>query len=331
MVVISHNVSLKELNTFAVDAKSKYFATFNNDAELLEILQYCGQNDIEWFVLGCGANVIFCEDFEGMVIHPTSLDIAFEGDNIVADAGVEWDEFVAFCVGAGYYGVENLSLIPSSIGAAPVQNIGAYGAEVKDKLEWVEYMDVQSLEIVRLTKEQCKFGYRESVFKKELKGKAIIVRVAFKMEKKGELKMDYGDVKERVKQLGQPSLKNIRQAIIEIRSSKLPDVKELPNAGSFFKNPVVNVEFADQLAQEYQNMPKYVVDCGVKLAAGWLIEQAGWKGRQVGKMAVHSRQALVLVNVAGASGREILEFSQMIIDDVQAKFGVTLEREVNVV
>lgn len=331
MALITENISLKQYNTFSIDANARYFATYANDYELIEILTFCKKRDLKWFVLGMGANVIFDGDYDGCVIHPIGSDIAFEGDLVIADGGVNWDDFVAFCVGIGYYGLENLSLIPSTIGAAPVQNIGAYGAEAKDCIEWVEFIDPVDLKTKRLNNAQCQFGYRDSIFKGDLKGKAIITRVAFKLSKKGKIKMDYGAVKERVAQLGEVTLQNVRQAIIDIRTEKLPDYKLLPNAGSFFKNPVVDRDFADKLLETYPKMPFYEVAKGVKLAAGWLIEQVGWKGKVVGKVGVHEHQSLVIVNVGGADGREIIEFSDLVIADVASKFDVKLEREVNIV
>lgn len=331
MAIISESVSLKPYNTFGLEAKSRFFATYANDGELVEIVDFCKKEKLNWFVLGGGANVIFDGDYDGCVIHPVGADIALEEGVVVADAGVEWDDFVAFTVGIGYYGLENLSLIPGSVGASPVQNIGAYGVEAKDCILWVEYLDTDTMKIVRIPNEECHFGYRESIFKNELKGKAIIVRVAFKLSKNGKLKLNYGAVRERVEELGGETLQNVRQAIIEIRQSKLPDPKVQPNAGSFFKNPVVTKEFADNLLGQHQNMPYYPVETGVKLAAGWLIEKAGWKGKTVGKMSVHSQQALVLVNSGNASGREIVEFSDLIISDLNKKFNIILEREVNII
>lgn len=331
MAIISENISLKQYNTFSIDANTRYLATYASDYELIEILTFCKKRDLKWFVLGMGANVIFDGDYEGCVIHPIGFDIAFEGDLVIADGGVNWDDFVAFCVGIGYYGLENLSLIPSTVGAAPVQNIGAYGAEAKDCIEWVEFIDPFDLKTKRLNNGQCQFGYRDSIFKGELKGKAIITRVAFKLSKEGELKMEYGAVKERVAQLGEATLQNVRQAIIDIRTAKLPDYKLLPNAGSFFKNPIVDQKFADKMLETYPKMPFYEVAEGVKLAAGWLIEQSGWKGKVAGKVGINEHQALVIVNVGGANGREIVEFSDLVIADVGEKFGVTLEREVNIV
>lgn len=331
MSIINTDVSLREYTTFGINAKSKYLASYASVDELIEVLNFCKINSIEWYALGGGANVIFRGDYDGCVVHSICSDIAFEDGLIVADGGLEWDDFVAFCVGAGYFGLENLSLIPGSVGAAPVQNIGAYGAEAKDFIVWVECLNVESMKVVKIPASQCQFGYRESIFKNELKGKVVITRVAFKLSKDGEFKLDYGAVKERVEQLGQPSLQSVRQAIIEIRKSKLPDHHILPNVGSFFKNPVVTEQFAQNLASKYENMPVYKTENGVKLAAGWLIEKSGWKGKREGKVGVHKDQALVIVNYDNANGVEILDFADKIISDIKSKFNIVLEKEVNVI
>ena len=228
--------------------------------------------------------------------------------------------------------MENLSLIPGSVGAAPVQNIGAHGQEISNVIEWVKGYDLEQKIPVEFSKDDCRFGYRDSLFKRELKNRVVITSVVFRLEKFPEFNLKYGQVEEKVKELGEINLQNIRSAIIEIRSSKLPDVNKSGNAGSFFKNPVVNSVVAEKVRAQFPDVPVYPVnEKRVKLAAGWLIEKAGWKGRREGNVGMHEKQALVLVNYGNATGKEIYDFSEKIMDSVKEKFGIELEREVNCV
>ncbi|MBU0763643.1 MAG: UDP-N-acetylmuramate dehydrogenase, partial [Bacteroidetes bacterium] len=261
---------------------------------------------------------IICEDNNTIVLK--------------AGAGEIWDDLVAFCVENGHGGLENLSLIPGHTGATPVQNIGAYGVEVKERIERVWAVDIRTSEEVVFQNSDCRFGYRNSIFKEEYKGRYIITHVSFRLRKKNHrLNTHYGNIEEELKKLGEKSIGAIRQAVINIRRSKLPDPSDLGNAGSFFKNPVVNKSLADSLLNEYPDMPVYPSVTGIKLAAGRLIEQCGWKGYREGDAGVHSNQALVLVNHGNATGKQIFMLAEEISLSVRKKFGVHLEAEVNII
>ena len=338
MIRFLENHSLKSYNTFGVDALAGYFFELTDPMDLMVFLQSNKTwKDEKIFILGGGSNVLFTGDFNGLVIHPNVPGINIVKEDpwnvwLEAGAGVEWDEFVGYCVSCGFGGLENLSLIPGKVGAAPVQNIGAYGREVCDLIESVSGFTLISAEQATLTAEQCNFAYRDSIFKKELKDKFIITSVLFKLDKYPEFVLDYSGLESEVRKLGEVSLINIRQAVINIRSAKLPDTKKIGNAGSFFKNPVVEVAIADGLKSRYPDMPLYAVDKDKsKLAAGWLIEQCGWKGFRDGDAGVHDRQALVLVNHGNASGNEIYNLSEKIRKSVFDKFGIDLAHEVNLI
>lgn len=248
-------------------------------------------------------------------------------------SGVEWHAFVRYTVEKGLGGIENMSLIPGSVGASPMQNIGAYGSEIKDSFVSLEALHIESLEIHTFNKEQCQFGYRESVFKRALKDQYIIVSVSYRLSKNPKINTTYGAIQSEIEVMGveQVTVETVSQAVMNIRRSKLPDPKELGNAGSFFKNPVVPKAVFEGISSNYPDAPHYPQENGEeKLAAGWLIEKAGWKGKRIGNCGVHERQALVLVNYGGATGNEIYELSGLIIEDIRSKFGVTLEREVNI-
>lgn len=330
MVNFSENFSLSTLNSFGFDINARFWTVFNNESELAEIINHCKTNSLQWFVLGGGSNIIFSRDFDGVVIHPVSKEIFMDGARVVVDAGVVWDDFVAWAVINNLHGVENLSHIPGSVGASPVQNIGAYGVEAADVIQWVEYFDTDSMQVVRIDGVDCEFGYRESVFKHSLRGRAIVLRVAFRLADSANFNIRYADVDSEVEKLGGISLHNVRQAIINIRSRKLPDPKLTGNAGSFFKNPVVDVTQFESLLAKHPQMPNFNVACGVKIPAGWLIEQAGWRGYRRGDAGVHPNQSLVLVNYGNASAADILTLSADIVTDVATKFGIILEKEVNV-
>ncbi|MBN2637442.1 MAG: UDP-N-acetylmuramate dehydrogenase [Prolixibacteraceae bacterium] len=330
------NYSLKPYNTFGVEAKAKYFFEFT-DAEDLNTFLTSNQTwkDDKILVLGGGSNILFINDFDGLVIRPNvpgMKEVAEDRQNVWVEvgAGEAWDEFVQFCVIMNIGGVENLSLIPGSVGAAPVQNIGAYGQEVSNVIELVKGFDLETQLPFELRRANCDFSYRNSIFKQSFKNRAIITSVVFKLEKFPEFNLSYGQVEEKVKERGEVNLNNIRDTIVEIRSSKLPDVEELSNAGSFFKNPVVEKEIAEQLQNQYKDIPVYQAEDGkVKLAAGWLIEKIGWKGIREGNVGVHDKQALVIVNFGNSTGGEIFDFSEKIKQSVIENFGVELEREVN--
>lgn len=336
MIHFSENHSLKAHNTFGIEAKAKYYFEFT-ELEDLEVFLNSNKSwkDEKLIVLGEGSNILFLNDFDGLVIHPNvpGMNQVWEDRRhewFEVGAGEVWDEFVEFAVNQDLGGVENLSLIPGKVGAAPVQNIGAYGQEVCGLVEKVKGYDLEEGCIREFPATECGFAYRNSVFKNYLKNRYIITSVIFRLEKFPEYNLGYGQLEEKVKQKGEINLRNIREAVVEIRSSKLPDVKELGNAGSFFKNPVVEVALAEQIKSKYPEMPLYPGGDGrMKLAAGWLIEQAGWKGKRIGDAGVHEHQALVLVNYGKASGNEIYALSQAVCKSVEEKFGVTLEREVN--
>ncbi len=336
MIRFSENHSLKAHNTFGIDAKAKYYFEFTE----LEDLDVFLNSNKSWkeeklIVLGEGSNILFMNDFDGLVIHPNvpGMNSVWEDRNhewFEVGAGEVWDEFVEFVVNQGLGGAENLSLIPGKVGATPVQNIGAYGQEVCRLVEKVKGFDLEKGCAVEYPATECGFAYRNSVFKSYLKNRFIITSVIFRLDKFPEFNLGYGQLEEKVKEKGEANLHNIREAVIEIRSSKLPDVKDLGNAGSFFKNPVVEVALAEQIKSKYPEVPVYPGGAGkIKLAAGWLIEQAGWKGKRIGDAGVHEQQALVLVNYGNATGKEIYELSEAVCKSVEEKFGMTLEREVN--
>ncbi|WP_372934276.1 UDP-N-acetylmuramate dehydrogenase [Mariniphaga sediminis] len=336
MIRFSENYALTPHNTFGLKARARYFFEFTETEDLQTFVSSNESwNNLPLFVLGGGSNVLFRDDFKGLVIHPNIPGIFKVKEDrqyvwFEAGAGEVWDDFVKYCVDFGAGGVENLSQIPGSVGAAPVQNIGAYGQEVSHVIERVKGFDLQQKMPVEFPASACEFAYRDSLFKRELKNRVVITSVVFKLDKFPEFNLAYGQVEEKVNTLGEVSLQNIRKAVIEIRASKLPDVNELGNAGSFFKNPVVTVEFAEKIRERFPEVPVYPVnEKEAKLAAGWLIEKAGWKGRREGNVGVHEKQALVLVNYGNATGKEVFNFSEKIRQAVWEKFGVQLEREVN--
>ena len=335
--MISNNTSLKAFNTFGLDVKSKRFARFSNIEELSIILSE--RNDDPLLILGGGSNVLLTQDFPGLVLKNEikGYEITEEDDEIVlvkAGSGEVWHEFVLHNIERNYGGTENLSLIPGSVGASPMQNIGAYGVEIKDIFVELEAYHIKTGEIHTFNHAECHFGYRESVFKREKKGEYIIISVTYRLTKKHKINVVYGAILEELQHKGisEPTIKSVSNAIIAIRSSKLPDPKELGNAGSFFKNPVVDVSILNEIKKTQPTVPNYPApNSQVKLAAGWLIEKAGWKGVRIENCGVHKNQALVLVNYGGSTGEEILDLSSKIIMDVEQKFGISLEREVNII
>lgn len=334
---VRENYSLKNYNTFGIDVKCRYFVESDTESEFLEFVSSYELKPEEIMVLGEGSNFLFTDDFDGTVFYPTmkGMEIVEENDEHVwvkVGAGEVWDDFVAWAVEQGYGGVENLSLIPGHVGAAPVQNVGAYGMEAGDTIEQVEAIQIEKARKETISAADCRFAYRDSIFKGEWKNRYIVTYVVFRLTKVPEFRLNYGSVREELQKLGEVSLKNIRRAIIQIRRAKLPDVKELPNAGSFFKNPVVSREQAGQLKERYPELPVYPVDEDrVKLAAGWLIEQCGWKGKDLGKAGVYEKQALILVNRAGASGVEVARLANEVKKSVFMTFGVWIEPEVYVI
>ncbi|MGQ1786217.1 UDP-N-acetylmuramate dehydrogenase [Saccharicrinis sp. GN24d3] len=337
-MIIQEHFPLKKHNTFHFDICADYFSAPQNEEEIIEVLSNVRFKALPLFVLGAGSNVLFKSDFKGLVVKPNIQVINIIDENthsiwVEAGAGVDWDSFVAWSVEKGYFGIENLSLIPGNVGASPVQNIGAYGVEIMDVITQVNGIYLDTLEPFSFKNRECKFSYRNSIFKNTLKGKTIITSVQFLLHKQGELKTDYRGVKEELEKLGEVNLSNVRKAVINIRESKLPDPEATGNAGSFFKNPVVEKQIADKLLSAYPNAPYYKVDDQyTKIPAGWMIEQSGWKGKAMGNAAVHDKQALVLINKTGeANGNEILALAAEIQKSVKDKFGIDIEKEVNVV
>ena len=328
---------LKSYNTFGVQAWTQYFYAFHDEFDLRDFLQATPKREIPVFVLGGGSNVLFIGNFYGLILHPqiSGMSAMREDDDEVyirVGAGVEWDELVAWTVEKGYYGLENLSLIPGQVGAAPIQNIGAYGIEVKDFIYQVEMIDIATGEKEIINAEECKFGYRDSVFKNELKGKKVVTYVTLKLSKKPVFHLDYGALKEEVEKLGKVNLKHVRKAVIAIRESKLPDHKVMGNAGSFFKNPVITTSQFDQLKTKYPQIPSYIIsEDEVKIPAAWLIDQCGWKGKAKGQAGVHHKQPLVLVNLGKAAGGEVLALAEEIKASVEQQFGIALNMEVNLI
>lgn len=336
---ILENASLKAFNTFGIDAKAAKLVRFSSASDLKEIFQNKELSAMHRLILGGGSNLLLTSDFEGLVLknEVPGIELVNEDDQyfyVKSGAGENWHEFVVYCIEQGWAGLENLSLIPGNVGASPMQNIGAYGVEVKDRFQELEAFNLKTLETEIFDAEACQFGYRESVFKRRLKNKYIIISVTFKLLKKPQLNTSYGAIQGELNSLGihEPTMADVSRAVINIRSSKLPDPKVIGNAGSFFKNPVVPEAVYRKLVDENPSMPFYpAADGEYKLAAGWLIEKSGWKGFLRGNHGVHAKQALVLVNHGGASGKQIYDLSTEILADVKKKFGVELEREVNIV
>jgi UDP-N-acetylmuramate dehydrogenase len=336
MLQIHQNVSLKNFNTFGIDASAKYFVEIAHEDELTELFLDPQWKTTERLVLGGGSNLLLTKDFDGLVIrmnirgieHRISHDEVF----VEAGAGEVWNEFVNYCVGWQFAGVENLSLIPGSVGASPIQNIGAYGVELKDVFDTCRAFEIATGTFKTFTKADCGFGYRESIFK-QLKGQYIIVSVKFILSLKANINTRYGAIEQELANRGitNPTIKDVSQVVSHIRVSKLPDPSTIGNAGSFFKNPVIPSTKFDPIKNKYPDIVNFPAGDGfVKLAAGWMIEQCGWKGKVVGNTGTWKNQALVLVNHGGATGQEVYALSSQIIDSVYSKFGVMLEREVNI-
>ena len=331
------NYSLSAHNTFGMDVRAALFVEYETEDELRRFLQ---SGDLarhgRHLHIGSGSNLLFAGDYDGVVMHSAlrDLEVVAEDDSHIevrVGAGYVWDDFVAYCVAHGWGGVENLSAIPGEVGASAVQNIGAYGVEVRDVIVRVEAMALDGTMRV-FANAECGYGYRDSVFKRGLRGQYIITHVVYRLDKTPTFRLDYGDLRARVEAGGTPTLEAVRGAVAAIRDSKLPDPKVLGNAGSFFKNPVVERELAEKLLAEYPDMPLYPAaeEGKAKLAAGWLIDRAGWKGKSDGRVGVHARQALVLINLGGATGAEVMALAHRIVGDVKERFGVELSPEVNV-
>ncbi|CEJ71177.1 UDP-N-acetylmuramate dehydrogenase [Chryseobacterium oranimense] len=336
---MQENFSLKPYNTFGVDAKAKYFTEVQTLEELREAVRYSRDHHLQSLFLGGGSNILLTKDFDGLAIKLSLKGISEEDLNenevlVTAKAGENWHEFVMYTLEKNYGGLENLSLIPGNVGTSPMQNIGAYGTEIKDVFVSCTVLDIKNLELKTFSLEECHFGYRDSVFKQEGKDRYVILEVTFKLTKKDHhIKTEYGAIKTELENMGitHPTIQDVSRAVINIRQSKLPDPKETGNAGSFFKNPTIPLAQFENLKQQFENIPGYPNGDFVKVPAGWLIEQCGWKGKHIGNAASHKLQALVIVNATGnATGKEIFDFSTEIINSVKEKFGIELEREVNI-
>lgn len=333
---IQENISLKPFTTFGIDKKAKFFTTVKTLDELKAALLAAKEKQLPVFILGGGSNILLTRDIEGLVIKLEIKGIHLvkeDGDLLWVEvgAGEMWHELVLHSIAQDWAGLENLSLIPGTVGASPMQNIGAYGVEIKDVFDSLQAMHRETLEIQSFDAEACQFGYRESVFKQTFKDQYVITSVTFRLSKTPNFHLEYGAIREVLAANGidQPSIRAISDAVIQIRQSKLPDPKEIGNAGSFFKNPTIPKAQFDELKASYPSIPGYPSAEGVKVAAGWLIEQTGWKGKRIGEVGVHAKQALVLVNYGGGTGEEIKKLSEQIQASVYDKFGVQLQAEVN--
>lgn len=334
---LKKNISLKPFNTFGINATAKYFVSINSIKELKEVLAL--KSYPNKLILGGGSNMLLTKDFDGLVIHINlkGIEIVSEDDDHVyvkAQAGEVWHEFVLWCIDNNFGGIENLSLIPGNVGTAPVQNIGAYGVELKDIFQSCEAISIENQNTVSFNKEECRFDYRNSIFKQEVKGQYVITNVTFKLTKHShQLHINYGTIASQLEamQIKNPTIQDISKAVIAIRESKLPNPKVIGNSGSFFKNPVVSKELYNRLLQNFEDMPSYpVTDEEVKIPAGWLIEKAGFKGKRFGDYGVHKNQALVLVNYGNAKGSDILKLSELIQKTIYQLFEISIEAEVNI-
>jgi len=338
MLQIKERVNLKPYNTFGIEVWGKYFTEINGESDFLELVKTDIYKSNQKLILGGGSNILFTKDFEGIVIKNNlkGINIISETEEEVivkANAGEVWHEFVMWCLDKNYYGLENLSLIPGCVGASPMQNIGAYGVEIKDVFYGLEAIDIESGDKRSFNLKECNFGYRESVFKHELKNKYLISSVSFKLKKNATVNTSYGAINDELIKMNitKPTIADVSQAVINIRQSKLPDPKITGNAGSFFKNPEVAKDHYLNLKSKFDNLVAYALPNGnYKLAAGWLIEQCGLKGYELNGAAVHTKQALVLINKNNCDGNSVYELSTYVLKKVFDTFGVTLEREVNI-
>ncbi len=338
MIEIKKDYDLTKLNTFGIFARAKFFVELEKESDLKELFLSSEFKNSPKLFLGGGSNVLFTKDFDGIVILNKIKGIEIlkeDSENVFIKSmgGEMWQNLVEFAVSRGYWGIENLSLIPGTVGAAPIQNIGAYGVELKDILENVEAYDIETGEKKVFSKKECEFGYRDSVFKNKFKGKYFISAIVLKLSEKRNQHLRYRALQEFLDKnnIKVESSKDVSDAVMEIRKSKLPDPRVLGNAGSFFKNVFVSKQKLKDLLALYKNMPYYEEEENFKVPAGWLIEQCGWKGKKVGNVGVHDKQALVLVNYGGATGEEVKSLSEQIISSVNSQFGLILEREVNLI
>ena len=337
------NYSLKEHNTFGIDAKCRRFIEFEDDDEAVEVAKILRESATPYIIIGGGSNLLLTKDFDGIVVRSGIKGHYFEesGDRsqesvvrMTCGSGEVWDDMVATSIKAGYYGMENLSLIPGDVGASAVQNIGAYGMEAKDLIVSVEAVEIATGQVMTISGKDCGYGYRQSKFKQEWKNRYLITHVTYQLSTSFQPHLDYGNIRQELEKKGitEPTAQQVRDIIIDVRNAKLPDPKVMGNAGSFFMNPIVTRQKYEHLAAQYPMMPHYEVDGSYeKIPAGWMIEQCGWKGKSLGRAGVHNKQALVLVNRGGATGAEIVALCDAIRKDVKNKFGIDIHPEVNIV
>lgn len=337
------NCSLLAHNTFGIDARCSRFLEYASVEEAQQVALLLREEGLPYIIVGEGSNLLLTKDYDGIVVHSAILgfkEVSLDGANadevyVSYGSGVTWDDVVAESVSNGWHGAENLSLIPGEVGASAIQNIGAYGAEAKDLIYKVEAVEIATGKVVEFGVDECAYSYRQSRFKHEWKNKYLITHVTYRFSRHYSPDLDYGNIRQALAAKGVdgiPSPELLRQTIIEIRQAKLPDPKVMGNAGSFFMNPIVGRDVYERLAAQYEAMPHYVVDSDhIKIPAGWMIEQCGWKGKSLGRAGVHDRQALVLVNRGGATGNEVVALYEQIIKDVKAKFGIEIHPEVNVI
>ncbi len=343
-MTIQENVSLQPYNTFGISAHTRYFVSITRAEELQTLIHQEIYRNQEVMILGGGSNILLTSDFDGLIIKMDIQGIEAVEENeeymwLRSGAGENWHAFVLYCISHGYGGVENLSLIPGTVGAAPMQNIGAYGVEIKDVFESLVAVDLETGALRTFSNQACRFGYRDSIFKRDLKGKYVITAVTFRLSKQPQINTSYGTIEDALQQIRsaeeyqpRPPIQEVSDAVIQIRQSKLPDPREIGNAGSFFKNPVVNRKQYEALQHTYENVPGYpVTEDTVKVPAGWLIEKCGWKGKRVGQTGVHSKQALVLVNYGGVKGAAVYELAMQIKKSVWNTFGIEIAPEVNII
>ncbi len=328
------NYSLLWLNTFRINAKCRRFLDFDDVHEARQVAEILRESALPYIIIGEGSNLLLTRDYEGIVVRSNIKGTRIVGSQMCCGSGEVWDDIVAFAIQNQLYGAENLSLIPGDVGASAVQNIGAYGVEVKDLIVEIEAVEIATGNICAIPREACQYAYRQSRFKKEWKNRYLITNVTYQFQEDFQPHLDYGNIRAELERQGlaEPSAQQLRQVIIDIRNAKLPDPNKLGNAGSFFMNPIVSREKYEQLALQYEKMPHYTIDADhEKIPAGWMIDQCGWKGKRLGRAGVYNKQALVLVNWGGATGQEIVDLCQAIQKDVKEKFGIDIYPEVNII
>jgi len=328
------NYNLKTHNTFGIDAKCSRFLEYESVAEAQKVAKILRESSIPYIIIGGGSNLLLTKDYEGIVVHSACKGVERRGNSLICGSGEVWDDIVAKSIAMQLYGAENLSLIPGDVGASAVQNIGAYGSEVKDLIRKIKAVEISTGTVREFNHTECEYGYRQSRFKHEWKNRFLIISVEYELSEAFQPRLDYGNIRAELERrnITEPTAQQLRDTIIDIRNAKLPDPKVMGNAGSFFMNPIVSREKYEQLAAQYEGMPHYEIDADhVKIPAGWMIDQCGWKGKSLGRAGVHDKQALVLVNRGGATGAEIVALCEAIQKDVKAKFDIDIHPEVNII